>query len=305
VQESNKRRVKSKSPDEKKNNEKNKPTPAEGDDPILNYKFEFTKENIHSMSFICANKVLYQLYFNLPKTMKILQEMDVRINLILNYGELINGYIGHDKIDEVYIGMDLIESERILRVLNKKHLKPAIYLHSNFNENLSYKLEELVYPCEVAKVYSSNSDFCKMCSIYKIYANPHLLTNRDQDMPITLNKEDILTERNAKLIALARMKGMVDDYVVSDQVIETYFKMNLKDELRKNIISFFECLYNNKLDECVVVYRRIDKDYYYEKFRDQDFKRSFKNLYLKIRSKISSKLMKSEDENFSFIVDTA
>jgi hypothetical protein len=305
VQERNKNRVKKKSLEETKNYEENEPAIADGEDPRLNYKFEYTRENIHNMSFICANKVLYQLFYNLPKTMKILQEMDVRINLMLNYGELINGYIGQYKLDEIYTSKDMIESERILKVLNKNHLKPAVFLNQNFKENLSYKLEELVYPCEVAKVYGSNSEYCNMFSIYKIYANPHLLSNRDLDMPINQNKEDTLTERHVKLIGLGKMKGKVDDFVISDQVIETYFKMNLNPELRKNIISFYECIRNNKLNESVVIYRRINKDYNYEKCRDQYFKKSIENLYIKIRKKISNNLMRSNDEIFSFIVDVA
>lgn len=278
-------------------------------DELLNFKFEFSKDNIHNMSFICASKVLYQLYFSLPKLMKTLQEINVRINLILNYGELVNGYIGHEKVDESFIGLDLIESERILKVLNKRHRIPGIYLHHNFYENLSYKLEELVFPCEIAKIYTSNSDICKMCYIYKINSNLQYLNQRDQDMPLTTNKKEILLEKKIKLLSLARMKGVVDEFVVNDKIIETFFRLNLKMELRKNIVSFFDCIYKNKLDECVVIYRRIDKDYAYEKFKDQDFKISFKNLYIKILGMISkgkgSKHLNTEDENYSCIVNVS
>ena len=257
------------------------------------------------MSFLCANKILYQLYNNLPKTMKLLQENDVRINFILNYGELINGYIGLEKIDEVYTSLDMIESERTLRILNKRHIKPSIFLQNNFYENLSYKLEELVYPCEIAKIISNNSEHGKLCQIYKVYANPHLLSNRDFDMPINQNKEEIIIERKIKLITLSKFNGKVDDFALSDQIIETYFKMNVPMDLRKNICTFYELFQNNKLNESIVTYRRIEKDYNYEKFRDQEFKKYFKMAQIKIKNMISLGYKGKDEDNFTILVDIA
>ncbi len=306
MQERYKSKVKKKSVEDNQNmGEITQKNPEGKIDSSLNYKFEFSRENIHSMGYFCANKVLYQLFYYLPKTMKILQEMDVRINLFLNYGELINGYMGHNKLDEIYTCNEIIESQRILKVLNKMNLKPAVFLHQNFKDNLSYKLEELIYPCEVVKVFSRESQNYKIFSIYKIYANPHLLNNRDQDMPINLSKEDTLEERRVKLISLGKFTGKVDDWILSDQVIETYLKMNINNDLRNNIILFFECIRNSKLDESVVLYRRITKDSKYAKFRDQDFKNSFSNLYKKIRGKLINKSVNSNNQIFSFNVDVS
>ncbi len=162
-----------------------------------------------------------------------------------------------------------------------------------------------MYPCEVVKVSNQSSEYNKSFTVYKIYANPHLLTNRDQDMPINMNKEDTLQERHVKLIGLGKMKGKIEDWVLSDQVIETYLKMNLDRDLRKNIINFFECIRNRKFEESIVIYRRINKDAKYQKFRDQDIKNSISSLYKKIKGKYINKLITNNNEIFSFNVDVS
>ena len=58
---------------------------------------------------------MYHFYIKLAKTIENLKDQDVRIKLLLNYSELLTGYVGYEKIDEVYTSPNLIESEKILQ----------------------------------------------------------------------------------------------------------------------------------------------------------------------------------------------
>lgn len=266
-------------------------------------KFEYIKENIHNMSYLCANKILYHFYNKLAKTIEILKDQDVRINLLLNYSELLTGYVGNEKIDEVYTSPNLIESEKILTNLNQRPGRPAVYLHNNFFENLSPKLEDLSLPCDIVKVVSSNNNNTwKINRIYKVYANPHLLVHRDEDLDVKQFKEDILEERKLKLRNVAKYFGKIEDFVLSDRIIETYLKMNISISLKSIIKTFFDYLQKNKLKECVVFYRKVTVDEEYKCFRDEAIKKHLKEIDAKIKENLKSK-SHSEEDNFTFCVN--
>lgn len=265
-------------------------------------KFEYIKENIHNMSYLCANKILYHFYNKLAKTIEILKDQDVRINLLLNYSELLSGYVGYEKIEEVYTSPNLIESEKILTILNQRQGRPAVYLHNNFFENLSPKLDDLLLPCDIVKVVSSNNNTWKINRIYKVYANPHLLVHRDEDLDLKQFKEDILAERKLKLTNVAKYFGKIEDFVISDRIIETYLKMNISISLKSIIKTFFDYLQKNKLKECVVFYRKLKVDEEYKCFRDEAIKKHLKEIEAKIKENLKSK-SHSEEDNFTFCVN--
>jgi hypothetical protein len=256
------------------------------------------------MSYLCANKILYHFYNKLSKTLEILKDNDVKINLLLNYSELLNGYVGYEKIDEVYTSPHLIESERILKNLNQRAGKPAVYLHNNFYENLNPKLEDLLFPSDIVKVVSSNNNTWKINRIYKVYANPHLLVHRDEDLIVNQPKEDILTERKTKLSNVSKFFGKIEDFVLSDRIMETYLKMNISLSLRGIIKTFFDYLQKNKLKECVVFYRKVKADEEFKSFRDDSLKKHLKEVEEKIKEKLKSN-SHSEEDNFTFCVNIA
>ena len=96
-------------------------------------QFEFSKNNILHISFFAANKIIYNLTKNLSRTLKMLRENGVRINFFLNYGTLFCGYVGDQlKIDEVYTGSVLKETEKTINKLNSYYDEISLFIHEKF-----------------------------------------------------------------------------------------------------------------------------------------------------------------------------
>jgi hypothetical protein len=78
----------------------------------------YNKNLIIHLSYLCANKIIFAIEQNLRGTLKIFKKCGVKINLLIDYGSIINGYAGHElKIDEVYTGRKLYESEKIIVII--------------------------------------------------------------------------------------------------------------------------------------------------------------------------------------------
>jgi hypothetical protein len=255
--------------------------PTSSNDPQFNY----TKENIHNISFLCAVKTLYRIYSKLPKTMRILKEHSVRLNLLLSYGEAFTGYVGQNlKIDEVYTSPFLIQSEKILKNLNLIYNEPSIFLHENFSINLPEKICHLTFPCEVVRT-QSNSSTPKIDRIFKLHSLPYSFKSLE-DSDFNFKKEDVLIQRKTKLEALSDVQDRMEEYVLHNDILKKYHMRRLPKIIYSNIRYLFDCFQNNKLNECIVILRRNKKEKDWALLKDEDFIMRMKLLEVNIRKKI-------------------
>jgi hypothetical protein len=277
------------------NNQKKKEKIDGDKDDKINYsgvRFEYSRENIHNVGFLCAVEILYQFNKKLPKTMRILKENEVRINFILNYGEVLNGYVGQDqKINEVFTGSALMESAKTLQSLSKIYYEPSIFLQNNFYLNSHVSLAELSFPCDIAKV---EREFAREPSqelnrIYKLHYNNYMPQDRDtsHDLKLENNKDVIVKERKETLEKLFRYDGVLHTFVLEDFNVKTQVLMNRPENFYESVKLFFDCLIYNKWNECIVNLRKMRKTEEYGSFRDEGFKLHLRSLEEKIREKIT------------------
>jgi hypothetical protein len=250
--------------------------------------------------------------------MKILKENDVRINLMLNYGELYCGYVGQDlKIDEVLTGPIISESDKILEHCNKYYTVPSVFVHNNFQLGLHQKLHHLIFPCDIVKVTpinynltSSTKDSSGSCDssyykfkidpIYKIHRtskkHAHILDYNEEDEDLFLKKDDIITERKIKLESLKEFNGIIQDYVLGYKVVQDLTKFNFPKSIYSNVKIFFECFRSNKLHECIVTLRRIRKEEEFKDFQDENCKKYMRHLECIVKKKIIDSVGYLEDD---------
>jgi hypothetical protein len=292
------------------NNQKKKERRDADKEDKLNYsevRFEYSRENIHSMGFLCAVQILYQFYKKLPKTMRILKENEVRINFILNYGEVLNGYVGQDqKIDEVFTGSALMESAKTLQSLSKIYFEPSIFLQNNFYLNSHESLAELCFPCDIAKVERefANEPSQELNRIYKVHYNNYMPQDRDtrHDLKLEINKDEIVKERKETLEKLFRYEGVLHTFVLEDFNVKTQVLMNRPENIYESIRQFFDCLFYNKWNECIVNLRKMRKTEEYRSFRDDGFKLHLRSLEEKIREKIAKKSSNVLGDGYTILV---
>jgi hypothetical protein len=294
----------------KRSNHKKKERRAADIEDNLNYsgvRFEYSKENIHNVGFLCAVQILYHFYKKLPKTMRILKENEVRLNFILNYGEVLNGYVGQDqKIDEVFTGPALMESAKTLQSLSKIYFVPSIFLQNNFYLNSHDKLAELSFPCDIAKVERENANepSQELNRIYKVHYNNYMPQDRDtrHDLKLELNKDEIVKERKETMEKLFRYDGDLHTFVLEDFNVKAQVLMNRPDNLYDSVRIFFDCLLYSKWSQCIVTLRKMRKSEEYRCLRDEGFKLHLRSLEEKIRGKIREKSSNVLGDGYTILV---
>jgi hypothetical protein len=268
-------------------------------------KFEYSKENIHNISFLCTLKIIQVLMKKIPKTMQILKSNGVKINFILSYGQVFQGYVGDSlKIEEIYSSPLISESENILKKFSEDYEEVSAFLDTSFSKNLSSKLQPLIFPCELLKTEYKGS-FSKIQIIDKIhctYSIPNKLEHDLKDVKITMNKEAILQERNQKLSNLSAYFGRLEEYIMSDKIIESYCHKDVFNYLQSEFIIFFDLLRKNQLNECIVCLRRIRKSDQYVHFNEPSFKRRLKKIEKEIKNKINHFNFRIKEENYTFSI---
>jgi hypothetical protein len=291
----------------KKNNLKKRETHP---DDLLNYdgvRFEYSKENITNVSLLCAVKILYQFYKKLPKTMEILKNHGVRLNFLLNYGELCNGYVGQDqKIDEVFTGPHMLESEKTLDGLSGIYYQPSIFLHNNFYLNVHEKLENACFPCDIVKAFSDEGTdpAPSLHRIFKLHYNNYMPQDRDisHDLTVDLNKEQIVRERKYMMQSFFQHEGCLEDFLVQDNIFKAQVCMDLPLKVYENVRAFFDYFLYSKWSECIVALRKIKKSEGYKTFQDVPFLKHLKELEEKVKRNLYCEDKNSIGQGYSIMV---
>jgi hypothetical protein len=241
----------------------------------------------------------------IPRTMHILKSYGVKINFLLSYGEVYQGYVGETmKIEEVYSSPLISESENTLKKLSRNYDEPSAFLHTTFSENLNPKLFPLIFPCELLKTEYKDT-FSKIEIIDKIHCSYNILNrpeHRLNDIKLKMNKEVILQERKQKLSNLSFYFGRLEEYIMSDKIIEFFYNREVCNYLHSEFTIFFDFLRKNRLNECIVCLRRIRKSNQYVHFHEHSFKRRLKKIENEIKNKINDFNGRLKEENYTISI---
>lgn len=277
---------------------------------LLSYeglRFEYSKENITNVSLLCAVNILFKFYKKLPKTMEILKTHGVRLNFLLNYGELCNGYVGQDqKIDEVFTGPLIIESEKTLEGLCRIYDQPSIFLHNNFYLNVNEKLENVCFPCDIVKAYSNwaSNPAPSLQRIFKLHYNNYMPLDQDvsHDLNIDMKKDQIAKEKIFMMQSFLKHEACLEDYLTQDNTFKSQVLFDLPIKVIDNIRSFFEYFLYSKWSECIVSLRKIKKSEGYKTFHDMPFLKHLKQLEEKVKRNLYCENKNAIGEGYSILV---
>lgn len=237
----------------------------------------------------------------IPRSLQILKYNGVKINFLLSYGDVYQGYIGETmKIEEVYSSPLITESEKVLKKINENYDELSGFLHTTFSENLNAKLYPLIFPCELLKT-EFEGNFSKIEIIDKIHCTYNFsdkLEHRLSDVKLKFNKEFILQERKMILSNLCSYSGRLEDYIMSAKIIDFFF--NIREcNLHSEFMIFFDLLRKNKLNECIVSLRRIRKNNQYVHFQEPSFKKRLKKIEKNVKNKINDINYRFNVENYT------
>jgi hypothetical protein len=220
--------------------------------------------------------------------MRDLLKLDLRINLFLHYGEIINGIASNDlKLDEILTGPNLIDCEKILEKINNFYSKPCLFMHFEYAKLLPQKISDLIFPCDV--VNFQDKDTLKIKRIYKLFFNPLLNTQPSQDLNTEVSKNIVLTKRKKTLESLKFHSKRIEDLIVQDDDVEDHTIKNIPCGLFSQFKILFDTIQQGKLKESIVWIRRINREKDYIFFSDDDFKKHLTYIEKIIKSNLNMK----------------
>ncbi len=260
-------------------------------------EFNYCQENIVSLGFLCANKVLQTLYMKIPRTMRLIKEHNIKLNLFLNYGEIFYGYIGHElKMDECFISNTIIESEKILLSLNDLYPEPSCFFHKNFATLLPNNLFNLTFPCEIVRIPFRRS--YTLVKIFKLYFNPLKMYIDLEDSNFNLTKTDIVRDRKRNLKVFTNFDRRLEEFILVEDGVEFHTLKNIPSNFINRLNELFEDFHNKRLAECVVHIRKLKKGKDYSLFNDFIFKSRLDTLSTIITKKLYSKSKSNSKEKY-------
>ncbi len=131
---------------------------------------------------------------NMKATMQKLKECNVQINLLLNHGEILQGFIGTENlIDEAVFGTAMLDSFRIFEnllfqdesslnfenIVNKENknnfIFPSLFIDDSVISFLNTEVKKYIFPFEV--FHDENSFVRKRRMIYRHYFNYNYCMN--------------------------------------------------------------------------------------------------------------------------------
>jgi hypothetical protein len=228
----------------------------------------------------------------IPRTMRLLKEHNVNVNLILNYGEIYQGLIGHDlKVDECYTSNTIIQSEKVLLALNKVYSEPSCFLHRNFASLLPNNLFNLTFPCEVICLTFAKS--YKLIKVNKLYFNPIKMLIDLEDSDMNLTKMDIVRDRKRNMKTLTNFDRRLEEFILIDDGVEFHTLKNIPSNFINRLNILFEEYGNNNLEDCIVLIRKLKKGKDYKLFNDFKFKQRLDNMTSIMTKYISLKTKKN------------
>ncbi len=214
--------------------------------------------------------------------------MDVRINLFLHYGEVINGIATNDlKLDEILTGTNLIDCDRILEKINNFYSRPSVFMHFEYSKLLPQKICDLIFPCDVVSFI--DSDNIKVTRIYKLFFNPLLNTKPNQDLNNEVSKSIVLTKRKKTLESLNIHSRRIEDLIIQDDDVEDHTIKKIPAGLFSHFKILFDEIQKGKLKESIVTIRRINREVDYILFTDDDFKKHLAYIEKVIKNNLNLK----------------
>ncbi len=185
-------------------------------------------------------------------------ENQVGMNLVLDHGHFITGYIGNlYKLDEIFISDTIIRSDRLLACT--EYEKPSILIMEDYYELLDDKLKKLFYPCHLVfwnnKIFYVLRQYFNYNSFIKGYKD-HFFTN-SKKLKFKISK--ILDERT-KIEKLWTLNSKnITEMIVENKHFLYNLGSNIPYKTIEKISQIFAFILSWEYSYIMDIYNKVEK----------------------------------------------